>query len=450
MKSFADSLAEFGPPGTDPDEQSQEETIAAEAADLSRPHRDFPGWDKATLYDVVTRMYLDSWNDKEVAIALSLQYGLRVGAAQAHSIRREAAMAAAAQESHDVKRKWIYRYRNLTLNNLVKEYMFMEGKNDFLKARRELSAEIDMMVKTTPTDRLLIAVNDALGRNNITQKLVHELLVYHKMAIRIEKLVEPFAQNRNINVGDALCELASKIDEFAKGDPDRSLVYAAKILRVTEKRLTEDDIVFLRDYSRFASGDGNQKQGMMFHIMHGADMMATRKATPFERLLSKTQTEFTAGEIEQMIERMKNIPVPAPDQIIKFHTLAKTRIAELEESTELVSPDGRSDPVRHRELQAYQTLEQLARGHLSLTDYRQFFTSREIDKAIRHGVPEMELQNTIGTLNRIKDFDGVLRQIRRMSDTQNQLGFAFPADRYCHRRFGLARLSTILTHVSFE
>jgi len=174
--------------------------------DLSEPHKKFPSLGRVCLYDRITAMYLDVGDDAEIAISLSDELGYRITPDVVTEVRQEAAMMAESQKP-EIRRKWSYRYKNLTVNNVIKEYMFIEGKHNFLKAKREFAEEIETLVQKTPADKLWIAINDALGRNNISLEFVYELLAYGRTARKIEKLVRPYADGKLLTLEEGMMDV---------------------------------------------------------------------------------------------------------------------------------------------------------------------------------------------------------------------------------------------------
>jgi len=425
-----------------------ERSTGPEPIDLSSQHESFPGWDRSALYDLVTKMYLDAWDDGEVAQVLSEGYGIDVTPNQVHTLRREAAIAAEQQGDPQIKRRWIYRYRNLTVNNLVKEYMFMEGKRNFLRAKRELADEIDTMVKNTPANKLVIAVNDALGRNNIGPDLIHSLVVYGRTAQKLERMVQPFSDESGLPVDEHLKEVARKVSSYFGGggqrDAGKTATYAARLMNLPLGAIVAEDVEFLREYSKFADAPDATERDLMYQIMHGADMVASKTATPLERMLDGRRHEFTAGEIEQVIEVLKSSPVLDRPNLERLYGYAMHRLKELEEQQ-----GGDADPVWQRDYHVHKSLEELLVGHFDIIEVRRFYGKKEILQAIKQGCTERSLQATLDTLNRLNNFEQVMQNLTTVLQSQARRSVTFPSDRYCRKRFGLGQVTRILSGVRF-
>lgn len=409
---------------------------ARAARDLSKPHDKFPYCSVESLYDRVTSMYLDCWDDAEIAGALSAEFRCDIREEMIGAIRMEAALEAEARRTPEVRRKWIYRYKNLTVNNLVREYMFMEGKTDFLSAKMELADEIDFLVRTTPADRLWIAVNDALGRNNIGEDLIHGIQAYGKAARKVESAVGAYEKSKGIafrgGVGEVAKMVAALHGRATRQDVHETARFMATLLGRDEKAFDEADVEFCLEYNRHSLTAVAGEAGSLSQIMQGADV-AVRAPSLLDQVLGGISRDLSSGEILQLVEQIKKGPLLSRGQGEKIRSYAARHISDDEMRKKLAVSEA-SSRRRQDEMATIQILVKTVDDHISLTDARTFFTSQEIAHAERRGVMEPHLQSLLSKLNLLRSMDAVVAQIH---DKQLHTKFDFPAERYCMRRFGV-------------
>lgn len=242
---------------------------------LQEVHPEVPLLSKAELYDRVTRLYLELFDEKKIAASLSKSFGVEISGRQVKAFRVEAAAAAERMDSEEQRRRWIYRYRNVTVNNLVKEYMSITGAHELLASKRELAEEIDELSREIPENRLLMAVNEALGRNNIDREFVKAMLSYCATARELEPLVVGYAKAQAMTSEEAYFDLATKVGGLGVGGETARLGFLARTLGCSAGHLAARHIAFLLEYRRTVRGP---KQGATFieRLMHGADLLGGR------------------------------------------------------------------------------------------------------------------------------------------------------------------------------
>jgi len=267
-----------GPAGQ-PSSGREAQSGASASSGLSEAHRLIPFLSRSDLYDTVTQLYLDAVDEAGIAQDLTARYGIPVTSAQVREIRLEAAAAAERLATPEEKRKWIYRYRVLTVNNVVKEYMFLTGAKDFLTAKRELAGEIASLVREIPENRLLLAVNEALGRSNIDRTLIAALAAYDAGARKLERTLQGYAESNKQSLADTLVMLAEKLETLpatvASDGTDTRARYLARLVGVQTNLFTAEDVAFLLEYRR-AARIGGGEGGLTQRLMRGADIVARR------------------------------------------------------------------------------------------------------------------------------------------------------------------------------
>lgn len=410
-------------------------THAVNLPDMTRPHEKFPMWSRPELYDRVTAMFMDSWDDAEVARSLAEEAGVPVGADTVTSVRKEAGMVAETMPT-DIRRRWIYRYRNLTVNNLVKEYMFIEGKYNFLKAKREFAAEVEQLVQKTPPERLWIAINDALGRNNISLELVLELLAYQVIHRKIERLVASHAERHHQSTEQAMHDVAGRLSSFIAEQDGRDTVrcaqFLATLLAQSESVFTREDVDFFVELGKHANDSDTPDQSYSVRITRGADTFVKAPSVIDRILLGDVSNHLSSAEIAQIVVALRTRPVIARDSLEALRSYTSRHITGLKTMAELGRGKEIPSQLRVVEVKALESSQKVVNDHLVISDYRQFFTEPEMAQAAAHRISMDALQKMLDTLNGLSTMDEVLTAVPGFSRTT----FVFPTDRYCLKRFG--------------
>jgi hypothetical protein len=401
--------------------------------DLSKPHPDFPFLSRAKLYDAITSMYLDCRNDGEIAAALSEEHGRPISAQAIAGIRLEAAVAAEHQPS-EIRRRWIYRYRKMTVNNLVKEFMFMEGMRNFAKGKRELANEIDLLVKNTPPDRICITVNDVLGRNNIGMDLINELQAYAVEDRKMNEAVRPYAEKHLMPQEQALAQVARMLAlthnaERAK-DPEKSTALLSEILADSSQSFTQSDVSFLVEYDRLQAEA--ESASMMGLIARAGDL--ARPPSVLEQAIEGTAHHFAYPELVQIVDSMRSTPVMSRSDLAQVREYASRHRKDLATLKELGYVRSAPPGMAKMELEMLENVLTLTEQHLSLLDYRTFLTNHEISNALRHKITSNDLKTILDRLNASSTPEEIESLADRLLEGHN---FEFPLVRYLARRFTL-------------
>lgn len=386
------------------------------------------------LYDLVTGLYLDCWNDGEVAEILGREVGERVDSHVVTTLRTEAAIAAEDQPV-ETRRRWIYRYQTVTVNNLVKEYMFMEQKSRFLQAKRELADEIDALVGGTDPERLCIAVNDALGRNNIGIEHIRELQDY---ALRHRKMVvaiQLFAETNKLTPEAALLAAADRIEKLhtakCESDPLKTARAMGSVIGTDHIRYEPEDVAFLLEYKKLSGDDTNYP--MMIKLLRGADL-PSRHSTALDQIVSGTARHLTFEDLQDLIQLIRSRPVMQSDMLMKVRGYADRHVKDLETLDQLGIRRGATESHKHAEAVAVRQLRDLTGRHLMLLNAPRFVGESDSKKAAKQNISPTDLQTIMERINgmthehQIREFLEAIRTSR---------GFAFPTDRYLTIRFTL-------------
>lgn len=386
------------------------------------------------LFDLVTGLYLDCWNDGEVADVLTREFGERVDSHVVSGIRAEAAVAADHQPE-EVRRRWIYRYQTVTVNNLVKEYMFMEKKKRFIEAKRELADEIDALVGSTAPERLCIAVNDALGRNNIGMEHIRELQDY---ALRFRKLlvaVTLYADREGCTPERGLQSVAEKVEKLLQGkcdsDVNRAALMLAGVLGTDHIRYDPADVTFLVEYRKLSGDDGNYP--LMIKLLRGADL-PPRHTTALDQIIAGTAKHLSFEDLQDLIQYIRARPVMTSEILSHVHRYAERHRKDLETLKELGIRQTAQGSATQAEALAVRQLRALAEQHVSLLQAARFVGDVDARKAAKVNISPTDLQIILDRINgmthehQIRDFVEGIRTTRQ---------FAFPVERYLAARFTL-------------
>lgn len=381
----------------------------------------FPEEKREELFDLITSMFLDSADEKHIAEALSEHYNVTLTAGNVRNIRVEAARKADTIEEPEKRKKWVFRYRYLTLNNLVKEYIFITGLSGFFEAKIELADEFFWLEKKYSKKRLWIAVNDALGRNNVPVELVDELLEFREDFVRIKQLLTSHAKAQGINVMALILELSKKVaDAYRKKCQENSVKTAqhmCDLLEMEPGTVTPSDIEFFLEYSRCSQLPDRSESGALIGLIQGADVLGKRSL--LSQAVGGNIANFSLDDIQELIQEMRLSPVLEARHLEKLRDYASKRRRE-----------------RGAAAGIFKILETLAENHLALKDINKFYSQVEFLKTRVKRISLSELQKTLDILNALKKFDEVKSWLGMVieSSPYKEIMTSF-ADKYCAKRF---------------
>ena len=367
-------------------------------------------------------MFLDNADETRMAEALSDHYNVTLTSGIVRDIRVEAARNADTIEAPEKRKKWVFRYRYLTLNNLVKEYLFITGLPGFFEAKIELADEFFWLEKKHSKKRLWIAVNDALGRNNVPVELVDELLEFREDFLRIKQLFASHAKAQSINVMTLILDLSKKVaDAYRKKCQENSVKTAHHMCHLLEMEpgtLTPSDIEFFLEYfrcSKFLSSSDDT--GTLTRLVEGADVLGKRSV--LNEAVGGNIANFNLDDIQKLIQEMRLSPVLESRHLEKLHDYASSQRQESGAAAE-----------------TFKTLKTLAKAHLALKDINKFYSQVEFLKLRVKRIPLSELQKVLEELNALKKVDEVRSWLGMViaSSPYKEIMTSF-ADKYCTKRF---------------
>jgi hypothetical protein len=365
-------------------------------------------------------MFLDCGDEAYIAKTMSEHYGCEFSPAIIRSVRIEAAVEADKIEDAGQRKKWIYRYHYLTLNNLVKEYMFITRAPSFFEAKIELSDELFWLGQKYSRTKLLIAFNDAVGRNNIPDSLVQELLDFRETMLRTRELLSGYAEAKGEDLMDAFLEVSDRVTNAflteCRRDNVRAAQFACRLLRVEEGSFVPSDVPFFREYSKCARYPERSDANALMHLMEGADTLVGKSL--LNEALSGNMPNMSASDVQDLMREMWVEPVFGTETLRRFREQAAERAAS-------------DDPGR----KTFEKLRDMLDGHLALLDPPNFYPARRLFRR-REGVSEKELVVLLEDLNSLGTFEEVIEYLRSaIVDEKDSDKMEAFAECYCQRRF---------------
>lgn len=321
--------------------------------------------------------------------------------------------------------------------------MFIEGKRHFLRAKRELAQEIDTLIQNTPTASLCIAVNDALGRNNVGMDVLEKLQAYSRTARKMAAAVRSRAENALISPEDALDDAASKVSRWHESQAAQDLVktaaYAAELLRQPARLIAEEDVEYLLECWRHRHEEYTSISDCVGEFADGADG-AARPSSVLDQVLGDRGIHLQYAALRQLADTMRTGPLLTERELRKVQDYAARHLKDVETMRGLGRRSTVPEPVQKLQLSALQTLGKLAGQHLSLLDHKAFFTAQELARAARFLIPPNDLQAVLDRLNSLAAENTIRSLIASVSAEVKR--FQFPLDRYLEKRFRLPDAGT--------
>jgi hypothetical protein len=345
----------------------------------------FLNTDRTNLYDIVTSMFLDCHSDKDVAEALSEQFGFVVSSDDVREIRIAASRTARMEGDETKRRRWCFRFARLTADNLVKEYMLLEGKTSFREAKLALAEEITTLFRERPAHQLWVAVNEAMGRNNISLDLIREFVSSHEAYTRAKAYMERSPWRKDVAAPEGRLEILAQMAkmQFAEylKDYEKTSRWICGQLGVPEDTLEPSDVDFILDYNRMSViAEMPDEEALAKH--EGDKSVRLRKDRSLDEALEGNVADLDGEQAEELMETLLSRSLPLPSRVERMYRgieqLAKRR-----------SPD------RH----TFQALRDMLANHLKLFSADRFFSASDLRKARRHNVSEIELCNILSDLN---------------------------------------------------
>jgi len=157
------------------------------------------------------------------------------------------------------------RARPPTADQVVREYMERAKLPGVCEAQVELADELYWLGEQHPKERLLLALNEALGRSDVSLAVMDEILAFRETAIRVKQMVAQYAAAEGLDPAGAasLLEVARKISAARKrnaGDAAKTMAYAARLLKLPPDTLTPADLQFFEDFHNLRKPAAEKKK----------------------------------------------------------------------------------------------------------------------------------------------------------------------------------------------
>lgn len=407
--------------------------VQARMQALQRPHERFPAWRKDQLYDAVTSMYQECYDDEEIARTLARMSCPGITGVMANTLRQEAATMAETL-TYDIRKKWIYRFKRPTVNNLVKEYMFLESKKSFIQAKRELADEVERLQENTSPEKLCVAINDAVGRNNIGMELIRELVAYAQAARKIDASVGLLAKSGNQPASFIMEQIARKLKtafekDFGK-DLSQTLPLLAGLLHQPVQNINEDDAELMLEYIKICDDGVDGIEQPVFKRTKGVDMFLHAKSLT-EQVLGGMGRHMNEKELRFILEEIRSAPVLSTKDLETLKAYAKRHLSDLD-TLEKLNHFPQNRDLRQNEVKKLDAMLRLIQRHLSLSDVKAFLSSQELHHAAQLGLDEAATDHIMRNINNLETTKAVEDFARTL---QTRTNFIFPVTRYLSARF---------------
>lgn len=368
--------------------------------------------------DLTVALFLDCGEEAITAGLVSDRYNITLKAADVHAIRVDAAMAASALKPSDARKRWTYRFCELTLDNLIKEYMFITRVPTFMEAKIDLADEVFWLSEKSNKSRLCIAFNDALGRNNLTMALLDELLAFREGLLRVKAMVSRASDGSGSPL--FLLDVAEQTAAHASqpgANPSESAAFLGWLLGIKEGEATYADVRFLCQYHEGANlPDLTDPDGFQ-RLFEAAD---TRR----ERLVQREATDgnlanLTRDELQQLFDLLRTRPLLGKAPLAGMLSVVARKFAR-----------DRSDELLHK-------LNNLLEGQVMVSDVENLYTRPERFKMGLRGLPAENVAALLNKANALTVREEIRAVFRNAAVNEATTGMlAELTTRYMSKRFG--------------
>lgn len=347
--------------------------------------------ERIELYDRVTSMFTDCGDDEYIAAVLSQQFDTQVSSHEVSQIRYEAAQEADSQGTPELLRKWAFRYQYLTMNNVIREYMFISRSPGFMQAKTEIADELFWLQKKHSRAKLWLALNEALGRNNVPPNIVDELIEFREVAVKIKGIINKAAKARGADPTKFLQEVGPQIADAYQGECNKNRVTAAtvacRILGVDLGTILPPDIDYFREYAKSLILDEKRKMGGLSRLVQTTDTFQGRRM--MNEVLRGNLTLMGTTELKELAQEIENNPLFSLDQVKKLQE------------------DVKRESKRHHRA-GLRRLGKVLHMYEDLWDARKLFPPLERLEMRILGVDLPKLQAIVSTLNQLSSREEVL------------------------------------------
>ena len=378
--------------------------------------------DKKEVYDLATSMFLDCGDEKYIAAALSEHFGVDLDTNTVRQIRFQAAAEADRMENPQDRKKWIFRYSYLTTNNLVKEYMFIMRSQNFYEAKVELADEFFWLQQKFPRNKLWMALNEAVGRNNVPIDIVDELLEFRDTLMHVKQIIGASAKQKKTDPTMLLIELSEKTDQAYRGeckeDSIKAAVFASRFLDIEDGSIKPTDVKFLREYLKCSNFPDRSEEDSLMKLIEGADTL--QKRSLIREAAAGDAVNLTFGELHQLVQEMRLGPVLKAEQLQRIADFAARKTKDSDMQNVLAK------------------LKVVIEDHLSILEVAGLISKGELLKFRVQGVTSDELQEMLKMLNSLASMQEVQSySAEAMNKASKPRIVETLVSRYTAKRFGV-------------
>jgi hypothetical protein len=297
--------------------------------------------------------------------------------------------------------------------------MFLSGTSRFFEAKIELSDELYWLKQKVPTKKLWIAINQALGRNNVSLEMVEELLSFRDTVLRIKKIVKRKARKEGVDAEKLLVTTSEQVSEAYNGefskDSVRTAHFAAELLECGLDEITVDDVDFFNEHARCIKFP---ERSAMMRLVEGADTLEE------DDLIKEAEdgniANFSNEDVQRLIRQMRNRPILKKEALEDMLDYIARRLRRKNPGDEV-----------------FESLRNIVKRHLSLTEILKFYPGAGMMKFRMCNIAESQLQELLDGLNPLAKVEEVVSYLKRVIDRSKRtlMMKSFASD-YCKKRFG--------------
>lgn len=377
----------------------------------------FPAPLHREVMEFATGTFLDCGDEAVAAAVVAGRFNTPITAADLHAIRIDAAREALTLKPSDTRKRLAFRFRRLTLDNLVKEYMFITRVPTFMEAKIDIADEVFWLAQNASKARLCIAFNDALGRNNVTVELLEELLDFRERLLRIKALVAQAAEESGTPLFLLDVAETARTTFFESSDVTETTGKVAELLGVKGLELTRGDVLFLCNYYEGANLPDLTDEAGFRELFETAD--AEQERDIFREAMAGNLPNLSRDELRLLFETLRARPL-----------LGKTALTTMQKDVLRGLEKDSTDELLTR-------LGVLLDGHLAVCDVENLYTSPERFKMGLRGFPANEVALLIQRANLLSSRDDIRKLFKTAATDEGRSALVSELiTRYMAKRFG--------------
>jgi CheY-like chemotaxis protein len=316
------------------------------------------------------------------------------------------------------------------MEQLVNEYMSREHVADSLEAKNALADELYWLSQNYPTEKLLSALNEAMGKQDIPIECVNELLKYRETVLHVKKVLGTYAETKGKDPANLLQEISATVaDARARHNTDDQIIqFLCRLLGLGRRSLTPEDLDFFNEYYSCSKPPESVKheaptppvQETPRPAPAGEEPQPIRERDLLKDAIAGNMEGFTDDDIRNLIQKLR------ADRILKADELA-------------VMGKQVAKALRGRTDDATKELKRTIKDHLSLTDVKSFYSAAELATLETLKVSTDDIQKALENLNGMLDQEEVILGLKKLiAESAQQKLMSKLGIRYCKKRYAVA------------